>query len=48
MIDITSEEIIKRPYQPKHSHSLAVVGKTTISEYVGRASNLKKLAVIFA
>ena len=29
-------------------HSLAVVGKKTMSECVGRVSNLKKLTVMFA
>ena len=28
-------------------HSLAVVGKKTLSECVGRVSNLKKLVVMF-
>ena len=42
-----SIELLEIMFDGRAFHSLAVVGKKTMSECVGRVSNLKKLAVMF-
>ena len=43
-----SIELLEIMFDGRAFHSLAVVGENTISECVGRVSNLEKLAVMFA
>ena len=43
-----SIELLEIMFDGRAFHSLAVVGKKTMSECVGRVSNLKKLTVMFA